>query len=300
MHIPVLAKEVCELLSDQENPKLDIVDETFGYGGHYKAISKYLGDRLGTYTAIDQDPTGFEAFVKAHEKPNHLKFLLGNFRKLDLLLPPETKVDAVLFDLGVSTPQIKEGGKGLSVHEDEPLDMRLSPLFHKKTALDVIQELSLKELKEALSILTPLRSIHKIALNMKDFAENKSEPQTTQRLIQKLRPYLPPKSKTKTHPATTLFMMLRILVNDEVGVVEEGVARAVSLLKPGGRLMVISFHGFEHRLVKSCFLELKNRGKIQSVISPSADEIQKNISAKSSRLQVFELTNGDGEFSPSS
>lgn len=289
VHIPVLVHEVCSFLPAGRDA-LIVVDGTFGYGGHYQAIEKFLGDRLKVYYGIDQDEKALCAFQKETALPDSLKLIHGTFQSMDTLIPPDVPVDVVLLDLGVSTPLLTEGGRGLSVYHDEPLDMRISPSFHPDNAVELLQKIKVKDLQQAIEVLTPLKSAHKIARALKDFSQDPNTPKTTGSLIQKLRPYLSSSTKNRTHPATTIFMMLRILVNEEVEALEDGLPKAIRMLCSGGRLMVISFHGLEHRLVKQQLLAHRGYGKIlnKKPICPTHEEIRRNPSARSAQLRVFE------------
>jgi 16S rRNA (cytosine1402-N4)-methyltransferase len=285
-HTPVLVQEVCEAIPDL--PEITFFDGTFGFGGHYQEISKYLGDRLKTYYGLDQDPKTLEVAKETYED-SKLNLQLGLFQNFEKYIPVESQINVFFLDLGVNTPQLKSGERGLSVYEDGPLDFRLSPKFHSKTAVNLLRDMSLKDISEAIRLMTSLTGSRNIAAALKDFVQPGNGPFTTQRLLLKLKPFLRYK-KHHVHPATSLFMMLRILVNQEMEALESVIINAIKHLPPEGRLIVISFHGLEHRLVKQLLGTQTAYGKIlnRKAIIASPEEIEKNPSARSAQLRVFE------------
>lgn len=291
-HIPVLTKEVCFGLPKPDRFKLTIVDCTFGYGGHYLAIKAHLGELLDAYYGIEQDISTLEEVKDTFSAEKNLHLIFGNFRKLDLLIPSGLKPHVVLFDLGTSTPQLTGDEKGLSLYKDAPLDMRLNPSFQKKTAVDVLKTIDKHELEAALEAFANVRKFKTLAKQLKAFALDKKTPKTTFGLLETLKPYLPRPSRGKVHPATTIFQCLRILVNDEMAAIEEGLKRSIEVLHPKGRLLVISFHSTEHRLVKQVLQSQLPYGKIltKKPIKPDAMEIKNNPASRSSQLRIFEKT----------
>ena len=289
-HRPVLVSEVGSAISSIESEKIIIVDGTFGYGGHFRAIQSLLGSKLKAYYGIEQDLDTLEAIKSKFKQVSSLQLIYGNFRKLDLLIPSGVNPNVVLFDLGTSIPQLTSEKRGLSLFKDAPLDMRLNPEFQRDTAVDVLKKLSKKDLEAALITFTNIRKYRTLSNKLKEFVYDKKTTKTTFGLLSYLKPYLPSSAKGKVHPATTLFQCLRILVNDEMGAIEEGFKKAVQVLASKGRLLVISFHSTEHRLVKQLMQSEKACGKLltKKAIVPSEMELRENPASRSSQLRIFE------------
>ena len=281
MHIPVLLKESIEQL----NPKAGdtIVDGTINGGGHSEEILKIIGNN-GMLVGIDQDD---EVLNKLREKWKDRKNVLlvkGNFRNMDKVL--ETlkieKVNGVLLDIGVSSSQIDESGRGFSFKKDEPLLMTMKTDVGEDelTAKEIVNNWGEKELADAIWQYGEERFSRRIAKNIARRREIKPI-ETTFELVDVIRESVPGvyRNSHRINCATRTFQALRIEVNDELGALKEGLEKATDRLADGGRLAVISFHSLEDRIVKNYFKEMsaKGEGKIitKKPIVPTEEEIKK-------------------------
>ena len=240
-HIPVLAAEVVEALLPA--PGKVIVDGTLGGAGHTQLLLKGGAQVIG----IDQDPFALER-VGALGLPG-LRLVQGNYRDMATLLPQigVYQVDGVLLDIGVSSFQLDDQGRGFSYHSEAPLDMRMSQ--SGQTAADVVNTLDVEELASLIYEYGEERHSRRIARGIVQ-AREESPILTTTRLAEVIKRSYPGQHARGIHPARRSFQALRIYVNDELGALRAGLDAAASLLAPGGRLAVISFHSLEDRIVK--------------------------------------------------
>jgi len=256
-HVPVLAPEVAELLD--LHPGDTVVDCTFGAGGHAALLEPMLhGD--GTYIAIDRDPEAnahFERF--AAQATCETRFMRGNFSLvLRNLVATESRVDAVLMDLGISSMQVDQPERGFSYAADAPLDMRMDPAADL-TATEIVNEWDEREIAQVLREYGEERFSRQIARAI--VRRREREPfQRTGDLVDVIKAAIPTPSRFgQGHPAKRSFQALRIAVNDELESLAEGLQHALELLAPGGRMAVISFHSLEDRIVKR-FIRDQARG----------------------------------------
>ena len=298
-HIPVLQKEVINYLC----PKKEgiYIDATLGGGGHSALIASYLGKR-GKIFGIDQDAQALKkAKVKLAKYGDKISYSHGNFRNLDKIILKFNieKVDGILFDLGVSTEQLENPERGFSFSENlnAPLDMRMD-LSQKLTAYDVVNEYPEEKIREILYKLGEESYAKKIARRI--VSKRKIKPiKTTGDLIELIRESTPPKYRfsRKGHWASKVFRAIRMEVNQELPALEEVIPKAVSCLKSGGRLVIISFHSLEDRIVKRTFKEMSQPGEnkkplvrllTKKPIMASPAEIEKNPKADSAKLRAVE------------
>ncbi|PYE54897.1 16S rRNA (cytosine(1402)-N(4))-methyltransferase RsmH [Deinococcus yavapaiensis] len=276
-HTPVLAAEVLDALSPR--PDRVFVDGTLGGGGH----TRLLLAAGATVYGIDQDPYALER-LRA-EGLAHLHLLHGNFRDMKSLLSNVgvSEVDGVLLDVGVSSFQLDDTARGFSYHTDAPLDMRMSQ--EGESASDVVNTLPEADLASLIYEFGEDRHSRRIARAIVS-ARDKAPIETTVQLADLVKRAYPGYSRG-IHPARRTFQALRIYVNDELGALRDGLAGARDLLKPGGRLAVISFHSLEDRIVKRFF-----RGEnglmplTKRPIEPSQDEQDRNPRSRSAKLRV--------------
>ncbi len=284
-HVPVLLKEVLSELKPKKGKKF--IDATVGFGGHTKHLVKHQTEVLG----IDWDP---EVLERAKERlssccPDASWHLAeANFRRLKKVSQKKGffPVDGVLFDLGISRWHFKKAGRGFSF-DDQNLDMRINPETDQ-TAKDIINNYSFEELDELFTKLVQEKLAKPIAKAVVNTRRRK--PITSGRqladLIEKV--YQEKKAKTKSHPATKIFLGLRIKVNQELENLEEGLKQAIEVLKIQGKVLVITFHSGEDRLVKLFGRELKNKGQVETkLVFPTREEIKKNRLARSAKLRVI-------------
>ena len=302
-HVPVLAEEVREALAVE--PGETVVDATFGSGGHAALLAADLrGD--GKLIAIDRDPsarTYFDRFRRRAGVPG--RFLRGDFSiVLQQLASNGMRADAVLFDLGVSSMQIDRPERGFSYATDAPLDMRMDPAS-EVSARELVNEAGERELAKIFREYGEERYARQIARAIG--RRRRERPfERTGELVETIKGAIPaPARFGDGHPAKRVFQALRIAVNDELGSLEAALPAAVEMLRPGGRLAVISFHSLEDRIVKR-FLRAQERGCTcppdfpvcacghepllralsRRPIRPSAHEVGLNPRAASARLRA--------------
>ena len=302
-HIPVLLNEVISSLSIKKDGIY--VDLTLGRGGHSEAILSHLSSE-GRLIGVDQDETAIKESEERLKK-NYSNFTLvrSNFRYVDEILSNLgiSKVDGILMDLGVSSPQFDDESRGFSYNYDSPLDMRMDQR-NTLTAKDIVNTYSLKELTDIFQNYGEDKYSYSIAKNIVKERE-KAPIETTFQLVDIIKRSKPAKELKKPgHPAKQIFQALRIAVNDELRVLEETLYKATALLAKEGRLSVISFHSGEDKIVKNIFKELTvvegNRYDLpiqneekefvlvnHKVIVPSNEEVINNHRSISAKLRTI-------------
>jgi 16S rRNA (cytosine1402-N4)-methyltransferase len=302
-HVPVLADEVREFLAVR--PGQTVVDATFGAGGHARLLAADL-ERRGRFIAIDRDATVrpyFERFER--ESGVQGRFLRGDFGVvLAQLADNGVEADAVLLDLGVSSMQINRPERGFSYAVDAPLDMRMDP-SSPLSAREVVNEWDERELASIFRRYGEERFARQIA---QAIVRRRGERpfERTADLVEAIKAAIPaPRRFGDGHPAKRVFQALRIAVNDELAALERALPAAVAMLRPGGRVAVISFHSLEDRIVKR-FFAAEARGCIcppdlpvcvcgrepslrlltRKAVRPSPSEIAENPRSASARLRV--------------
>ena len=285
------------------------VDGTLGGCGHARAICEKIIPG-GTLIGIDQDidaVSNAETVLKDYSSNIHL--FHGNFIRLPEFLEQLEidSVDGILLDLGLSQHQIENSGRGFSFRKDEPLDMRMD-IQSRQTAQELVNDLSQQELQELFRKYGEERRAKQIVKNIAGI-RRREKIRTSKQLAQIIIDSIPAKasSQQKIHPATRVFMALRIAVNRELERLETFLEHAVDLLNPGGRLCVLSFHSLEDRIVKQRFKDLEKgcicppklpqcvcgqqpqlRILTKKVVRPTAEEIAANPMARSTRLRAAE------------
>ncbi len=252
MHISVLLNESIEGLNILENGIY--VDATLGYAGHSSEILKRI--KKGFLFAIDQDS---DAIKYSNEKlskiSDNYEIIHTNFKNIkeELNKRDINEVNGILFDLGVSSVQLDNAERGFSYHSDAKLDMRMDK-DAKFSAINVVNEYSEKDLVRIIRDYGEEKYANSIARNIvRERANKKIE--TTFELADIISKSVPMKAKRDKHPARKTFQAIRIEVNHELDILEDTMKDALSLLKPGGRLVVITFHSLEDRIVKNVFRE---------------------------------------------
>lgn len=285
MHIPVLLKESLDLLIRGEGGIY--VDCTVGLGGHAKGILEK--DRYAYIVGIDKDPQALKmAEENLREFEGRYSLYHADFSDLDEVLYKEgiREVDGFLFDLGVSMLQLK-GPRGFSFQRDEPLDMRMNPQ-DKKTAYQVVNTYSERDLMRIFKEYGEEPYAGKIAKAIV-IQRSKKPVETTGELIKIILSVIP-KRRGKIHPATRVFQAIRIEVNEELKSLEIALEKTPKFLKKGGRLVVISFHSLEDRMVKNFFRRHIDTFRIltKKPIRPTMEELRKNPSSRSAKLRAGE------------
>lgn len=282
-HLSVMVEETLDGLRLQ--PGGWYVDGTFGAGGH----TRLLLERGVNVVAIDQDPTaaGYVTTLRAAGLPGELRFVAGNFRDLETLVASAgvTEVHGVLLDLGVSSMQLDEGERGFAFRKDGPLDMRMSE--SGVSAELVVNDYSLEDLAALIFRYGEERHSRRVARRIVE-ARQSSRITTTARLAEVVSSAYPPGPR-REHPARRTFQALRIYVNDELGALQEGLEASARLLVPGGRLVVLSYHSLEDRIVKQF---LKDSPRVTPLhkrpLEASPEEVAVNSRARSAKLRVGE------------
>ena len=305
-HRPVLLRECIEALKIR--PDGIYLDGTLGRGGHSEEIVKRLSDR-GRLLCIDRDRQALEeAGERLAPWQDRITFLHGNFADLDALMTEAgvEAADGMLFDLGVSSPQLDDPDRGFSYMQDAPLDMRMDR-DDTLTAWTVVNRWPRDELRRILSQYGEERYAGPIAAAI-DRARQTAPIETTGQLVDIIKSALPAAAlREKQHPAKRSFQGIRIAVNDELGAVSRMMQAAVPRLRAGGRLAVISFHSLEDRIVKSelaaaargctcppefpvCVCGKTPQVKLvtRKPILPGKEELEENPRARSAKLRVAE------------
>ena len=304
-HYSVLLNECIEALNIR--PAGVYVDGTLGMGGHSEQIVQRL--TTGRLIAIDRDSMALErAGRRLAPYADRITFVHGNFRDLPRLLAENgvEKADGMLFDLGVSSPQLDEAERGFSYMADAPLDMRMDT-SERLTAWNVVNEWPEEKLKRILYDFGEERYAPRIAAAIAE--KRKTGPlNTTAELVDVIRCAMPAAAlREKQHPAKRSFQAIRIAVNDELDSVSELMENATEWLNPGGRLAVISFHSLEDRIIKNAIASREHGctcprdfpvctcGFVQTLksvtrkpIVPSEAELAENPRSRSAKLRVAE------------
>ncbi len=287
-HTSVLLKEAVEALNVTKNGKY--IDCTLGAGGHAVEIINKGGFVLGI--DIDKDALDFvKENLKSQISNLKLKAVLGNFRNIDKIANENKyeKVDGILFDLGVSSHQLDTPERGFSFSKDALLDMRMDQGL-SVTAKDLVNGLNKGELYELFTKLGEESFARPISNSIIRAREIKPIETTGELASVIARVY--PRNLKKIHPATKAFQALRIAVNDELNSLKESLPKSVSLLKSGGRLVTITFHSLEDRIVKDQFnlFESEKLGQVitKKPIVSQEEEVEENTRARSAKLRIFE------------
>lgn len=305
-HEPVLLAEVLQWMNVRENGVY--ADGTLGGGGHSEAMLTASGGTAALY-GIDRDENAIAAATVRLERFPGFHAIHGNFHDVKALLaqagaPP---LDGALLDLGVSSPQLDQAERGFSYHEDAPLDMRMDR-SQGRTAAELLAEVNEGELTRILREYGE----EKWAARIAHFVVERRQTQplrTTQDLVRVVDAAIPKAVRRKDdgHPARRTFQAVRIAVNDELDPLDAALEDFVDCLKPGGRLLVITFHSLEDRLTKRCFQRLQNpcvcppkapvctcgrtpkaRILARGAVPPTAEEVARNPRARSAKLRVVE------------
>lgn len=300
-HIPVLLQESVDYLIT--DPSGIYIDATLGGGGH----SKHILDRLSSDAklfGIDQDREAHKAASEFIGDDDRFVPVTGNFGYLSTLLPPEVQgdVSGMLFDLGVSTHQIREAERGFSFQQDGPLDMRMSDLSGI-SAYKVVNEYDYEKLRDVIFHYGEERLSREIA---KEIIENRPI-ETTGELRKVIENIVYGRHTIKS--VARVFQGIRIEVNRELEVLKSAFEEALPMLKTGGRIVAISYHSLEDRIVKNFFKSGNFEGKIEKdfygnplvpfkqvtkqIITPSEEEIERNPASRSAKMRVAEKLGGD-------
>ncbi len=280
MHIPVLQKEVLQYLDPKPNE--NFIDATIDGGGHTTTILGKIKPN-GKVLGIEIDP---EIYQKLKSK-NLDRLVLTNDSYVNLKSILEKKnfrpVNGILFDLGMSSWHLEESGRGFTFMKDEPLDMRYS-LENNLTAEKIINNYSQEEIEKILKEYGEERFARRIAKRIIEERPIK----TTLQLVEIIKRVVP--GRTKINPATRTFQALRIAVNDELNNLRKVLPQTIEVLAPGGKIVIISFHSLEDRIVKNFFREEARKGPLRILtkkpVRPSKEEIKINPRSRSAKLRA--------------
>lgn len=299
MHISVLLEESLEYLNIKENDI--IVDCTLGYAGHSSRILKQL--KKGQLYSFDQDKDAINYSDKLlKEISSNYEIIYSNFSNIkeELNKRNVNKVDGILYDLGVSSPQLDTKERGFSFHQDAKLDMRMDQ-NQSLSAYEVVNNYSKEQLFRILKEYGEEKYASKIVQNI----INKRPIETTLQLAEIIKNSVPFSYSRLKHPARKTFQAIRIEVNDEINNFKKSIEEALELLNVGGRICVITFHSLEDKVCKEVFrkhtqvsAELKNmpiipkeyqpKFKIVKVLEPKEEEVEENNRSRSAKLRVIE------------
>jgi len=290
-HIPVLSREVIKYLAPQKDQ--NFIDATVGLGGHAKMILEKTSPK-GKLLAIDQDPVAIEEAQKNLKNyGNRITFINSNFDEIGLLVRkwPVSEIFGILFDLGTSSYQLSSE-RGFSFQQNNPLDMRMSPNINL-TAEKIINQWPAEKIRQIIWQYGEEPMAAAIAREI--VTARKARPiRTTGELVKVIEKaiHLRERTKRKMHFATLTFQALRIAVNDELRALENGLKQALQILSPGGRIVVISFHSLEDRIVKQFFRGNPNLEILTpKPVAPSEKEIDDNPRARSAKLRAARKIN---------
>lgn len=296
-HIPVLLNEVVDLMSIR--PGGTYVDATYGRGGHSRALLDGL-DARGRLFVIDRDPKAFEHARTLAASDSRVTAVRQPFSKIEeILIEHRGKVDGVLFDLGMSTPQLDDPERGFSFQHDGPLDMRMDPAI-SISARDWLMSAREREISDVLWEYGEERRSRQIARKIVDTRQQRPL-KSTHDLAQLVRSCMRG-GRGRIDPATRTFQAVRIFINDELGEIERALQAVLDLLGIGGRLLVIAFHSLEDRLVKRQFRSLAQLSRLEDnnssgpcyrLLTPKPvmagdEEKTRNPRARSARLRALE------------
>ena len=304
MHISVLLEEAVSSL----NLSCDsvVVDATLGYGGHSSEILKRI--KKGHLFAFDQDSEAIRHSTnRLSEIGTNFTIIKSNFVHMKEKLEEQgvTKVHSVLFDLGVSSPQLDEGDRGFSYHQDAKLDMRMDQ-SQDFSAYDVVNTYDINKLTQIFNKYGESKFSRNIAKKIVEYRKNKNI-ETTLELVEVIKTAVPMKFRIEKHPARQIFQAIRIEVNHELDVIEPALSQALSLIEVGGRVSVITFHSLEDKIVKKyfkekCDIDPKIKGMpnipdeylpdfklvVNKAVLPTEEELKNNPRARSAKLRVIE------------
>lgn len=281
-HIPVLLKETLELLNPQEGKVF--VDATLGGGGHAEALLTQNSELK--IIAFDQDPDAIASAKERLSSHNNIEYIQDNFRNLKKHI--KEPVDGMLFDLGISSYQIDTSSRGFSVQKDGPLDMRMDQT-QKINAADMVNTFRQEDLTKIFFEFGEERFSRRIAKAIINKRDNQKI-ETTQQLKEIIEKAIPTWKKRES--VTRIFQALRIAINNELDNLKTALVDAIDLLKPGGKIVVISYHSLEDRITKHTFRSANKEGQLDILtkkpILATADEVASNPRARSAKLRAGE------------
>ncbi len=312
-HLSVLKKDVQKYLNLKGGEI--VVDATLGLGGHAEDILKSIG-KSGRLIAFEQDERNLdEAKKRLEDYKKQIDYIHDNFRHLKSRITgrrksvstKEAQIDAILFDLGLSSPHVDDASRGFSFSKEGPLDMRFDP-HGELTAEIVVNTYSEEELTKIFFEYGEEKMSRKAAREICSRRNDKKFSTTTEfgEFLETILPRKRSGRASKTHPATKIFQALRIEVNDELNVLKETLEQSAEILKVGGRVVIISYHSLEDRIVKKFFKSLEKppateeqslyqthgdpivKKLTKKPVIPTDQEIEENPRSRSAKLRAYE------------
>lgn len=301
-HISVLLEECIDGL--HINPEGIYVDGTAGGAGHSLEIAKCLTS--GKLFALDQDPDAVKIAKERLSAYPCAEVIHTNFREMDHVLNQKNimQIDGLLLDLGVSSHQLDCGERGFSYHQDAPLDMRMSQ--SGMSAKDIVNTWEVSQLTRIIRDYGEEKFAHSIAVNIDKYRQEKAI-ETTLELVEIIKNSMPASARRNKNPAKKTFQAIRIAVNGELEALEDALERAFNMLKPGGRMVIITFHSLEDRIVKQryagwckgctcppdfpqCVCGNKPKAKLvnKKPVVASEQELELNKRSRSAKLRILE------------
>lgn len=290
-HKPVMLREVLKFLNPL--PGQRFVDCTLGGAGYTLALAEKIGEK-GKVMAIDLDSLALENAAKeiTDRKLKNITLVQGNFKNLENLVKENfrssEKLDGIVMDLGLSSAQLDDESRGFSFKGSRPLDMAFGPINEKSTA-EIVNQYPLLELTRVFREYGEEREAYRIAKAIVEGRRAKKI-ETTADLVALVEQAVPPRFRSRIHPATKIFQALRMETNEELAALSEALSATMKILKPGGKLVVVSFHSGEDRIVKRYLKDtpgwkiLTKRPEV-----PQEDEVEENPRARSAKLRAAEI-----------
>jgi 16S rRNA (cytosine1402-N4)-methyltransferase len=286
MHIPVLKEELIEVFEPRKEEK--VIDATLGAGGHAEVMLKQGVNLLG----IERDSELLKKARKRLSEYPQKKLVQGNYKRIKEISKENgfNFVSYIYFDLGACLWHFKKSERGFSFHKDEPLDMRFSP-DSRPTAKDILNNYSKEKLAKIFNDFGQEKFAENIASEVVA-AREKSPLRTTGDLVRVIKRAVPGEyDQGRKHPARRTFQALRIVVNEELENLEQGLAAAEMLLKKEGKLAAITYHSLEDKAVKRFYQQNPRLRVLEpNFITPSQEELRKNSAARSAKLRVSQKT----------
>ena len=295
-HMPVMLKECIEALKIK--PEGVYLDATFGRGGHSKKILETLGEN-GSLWVLDRDPEAIKVANAMAKMDKRIHVISGDFTKIDDKLPVGIYLDGVLFDLGISSPQIDRASRGFSFQKDGPLDMRMN----NEKGMSAAQWINRADKEEIIWVLETYGEEKKAKEIAEKLVEKRQEKEikNTKYLVDIVLSAISNMQKGK-HPATKVFQAIRMHINAEVDQIKEGLPLVLARLAPGARLVIMSYHSLEHKIVSEALKrkrgneefsvsasEFKAVKKVGNAIRAGREELSVNRRARSALLRIWEV-----------
>jgi len=287
-HISVMPAEVVQWLEPVAGGI--VFDGTFGGGGHSLLLARAASERGGQVIAVDRDPAAEEA-GRAMIAGLPIELFCGSYHQIDRVLKAANveAFDGVVLDLGLSSDQLEDRSRGFSFNGDGPLDLRFDPT-RGRSAKEFLAQATEKEIADAIYQFGEERFSRRIAKQVVLRRQERKPVKTVAELVDICRRCVPRSKGHDIHPATRTFQALRILVNEELAILESALKVLPSRMRPGGRIAVISFHSLEDRIVKNAFRDDERLEPLmRKPLRPSDEEVAVNPRSRSAKMRVAEI-----------